>query len=56
MNNEPTPEKFREIYLDLVLINFNLDDPYYYCNEDTKKDLNKVLIKFEEVFKNKEDE
>ncbi len=56
MNNEPTPEKFREIYLDLVLINFNLDDPYYYCNEDTKKDLNKVLIKFEEIFKNKEDE
>jgi hypothetical protein len=56
MKNELTPEKIREIYLDLVLINFNLDDPYYYCNEDTKKDLDKVLRKFEEVYNDKKED
>lgn len=43
------------MYLELVVINFNLDDPYYYCNDDTKRDLNKVLIQMEEIF-NEEDE
>lgn len=50
-----TTEKLKEMYLELVVINFNLDDPYYYCNEDTKRDLNKVLIQMEEIF-NEEDE
>ena len=43
------------MYLELVVINFNLDDSYYYCNDDTKRDLNKVLIQMEEIF-NEEDE
>ena len=50
-----TMEKLKEIYLDLVLINFNLDDPQYYCNEDTKSDLNKVLIQMERILKEEED-
>ena len=57
MNNIVTIEKLNEIYLKLVLINFNLDDPHYYCNENTKKDLNNVLIDFEDILnQNKEDE
>jgi len=51
-----TIEKLKDIYLKLVLINFNLDDPYYYCNEDTKKDLNRVLVEFEELLNQNEDE
>ncbi len=50
-----TIEKLKEMYLDLVLINFNLDDPYYYCNEDTKSDLNEVLIRMESILKEEED-
>jgi len=46
-------EVLNNLYLELVIINFNLDDPYYYCNEDTKKDLNKVLLQFEEILEGK---
>jgi hypothetical protein len=46
-------EVLNNLYLELSIINFNLGDPYYYCNEDTKKDLDKVLLQFEEILKEK---
>ena len=49
-----TLEKLKSMYLELVLINFNLDDSFYYNNEDTKRDLNNVLNQFEEIL-NKDD-
>jgi hypothetical protein len=55
MRKEDITNELDEIYLELVLINFNLDDPYYYCNEDTKKDLNKILIRFEEIINKKKE-
>ncbi len=54
MSETITLEKLKSMYLELVLINFNLDDPFYYNNEDTKKDLNNVLNQFEEIL-NKDD-
>ena len=49
-----TLDKLKGMYLELVLINFNLDDPFYYNNEDTKRDLSNVLTQFEEIL-NKDD-
>lgn len=51
MKKVVSAEEIKNIYLELVIMNFDLDDPYYYCNEDTKRDLDKILTKLEKLLK-----
>lgn len=58
MKKVVSAEEIKNIYLELVIMHFDLDDPYYYCNEDTKRDLDKILTKLEKLLgiNKKEDE